>query len=194
VNTQIVPALIAPKYRELDNHIKNEVKNKLQSQDNKVKLVLTEDSNICSRFCATGTVVDEEIIEYLERAIEDIPIKYPVDILVSAAHKGPGLIGQLKELVNIHVYSRLLAAKHDLKRNGLISLVLAIVGLLMLGLQAFFSSRFDIPMSNEFLLIISWVFLWKAVETYFFDRQKKRLAYFKLMQLYMAEYHEDNAT
>jgi hypothetical protein len=193
VNTQIIPAFIAPKYRELDTHIRNDVKNKLQNQDNKVKLVLTEESNLCSRFCATGTVVDEEIIEYLERAVEYIPIKYPVDILVSTAHKGSGVIEKLRELVNKNVYSRLLAANHDLKRNGLISLVLAVIGLLMLGLQAFFASRFDIPMSNEFLLIISWVFIWKAVETFFFDRQKKRLAYFKLMQLYMAEYHKDNS-
>jgi hypothetical protein len=193
MNTQITPAVITPKYRELNTQIKNDIKNKIQNQDNQVKLVLTEESNMCSRFCATGTVVDEEIIEYLERAIEYIPIKNPVDIMVSTAHKGSEVITQLRKLVNNHVYSRLLAANHDLKRNGLISLVLAVIGLLMLGLQAFFSSRFDIPMSNEFLLIISWVFIWKAVETYFFDRQKKRLAYFKLMQLYMAEYHEDKS-
>jgi hypothetical protein len=193
MNTQISPAFITPKYRELDRRIKNDVNNKLQNRVTEIKLVLTEESNICSRFCTNNTVVDEEIIEYLERSVNFIPIKYPVDILVSAMNKGSGVIEKLRELVNINVYSRLLAANHDLKRNGLISLVLAIFGLLLLGLQAFFSSRFNIPMSNEFLLIISWVFIWKAVETYFFDRQKKKLAYLKLMQLYMAEYHEDKS-
>jgi hypothetical protein len=194
MNTQIVPPLISSKYRNLDKHINNVVENKLQNKDNKIRLTLTEGSNICSRFCATGTAVDEEIIEYLERSIEYIPIKYPVDILVSSTKKGSEVIEKLKELVKNDAYARLLAANHDLKRNILISLVLAVFGLLMLGLQAFLSNPVNIPMSDQFLLIISWVFIWKAVETYLFDRPKKKLAYLKLMQLYLAEYREENST
>lgn len=178
-----------PCYRELDETIKRDIKEKKHTVGNRVKLKLDDASGICSKYCKGGEVVKEGIIDYLERAIAYITIKSPVNIEVSAERNAREKVRKLKELVMGNVYTRLIAANRDLRRNTLIAIGLAFFGLLLLALQVFITNSFDSPVGNEFLLVICWVFLWRAVEIYFFDGQKK-VDYLKLMQLYLAEYGE----
>jgi hypothetical protein len=69
-----------------------------------------------------------------------------------------------------------------------ICLILLLIGSILLLFEAFASKLLDFKMINELILIMCWVFIWKAVEMYFFEKRIMKMDKIKLMQLYLAEY------
>ena len=69
-------------------------------------------------------------------------------------------------------------------------IALLVLGVASFGVRAIINKYISNVSINEILLIVAWVFIWRAVETFYFERKKIRKDKLKLIQLYMARYNQ----
>jgi len=81
---------------------------------------------------------------------------------------------------------KLVKNKAERKRQLILSLVCFLAGVLLLALGSIFNPE-RIAVLYEIVLVISWVFVWTAVEMFFFERQKSQFKKYRIIALADAE-------
>ena len=75
----------------------------------------------------------------------------------------------------------------DRREAMIVSLFLLAGGILWLVLGYFFDASSKFGIVRELVIIVSWVFVWAAVEKFFFDRRRLTDRRFSLLQILSAE-------
>ena len=131
--------------------------------------------------------ISEGLIKYLSAEAGKIQLKNPLKIIIRVPENLVSKTNPVRKLINASINEKLHKINKKVKRTNIFTFILALLGLLFIGstqiihlLERFYSLQ-------EFVIVMSWVFMWKAVELFFFERikimRKKKI----LMQIYFAQ-------
>jgi len=132
----------------------------------------------------------EKLIELLEERTRYLPLRRGLSVSIE------GTESEMKEffprvrdsLVPLVYYIDL-----DLKRLARLSVILIVVGMLAMGIASILTElSFNAYALHEILVIASWVFIWAAVETFFFERRKLKNRKHHFQRIYSAEFTTAN--
>ncbi|QQO10028.1 hypothetical protein [Breznakiella homolactica] len=170
---------------------------------NTIKLNLADETQIFDPFSISpkgflsisGTAADEnlrinnEIIEYLKREIEYIPIINNLSIEIEMP---PQKTEILKQLINKKLRREIDNLLKENKRKKRTAGILTFFGLAVFSIYTIVPYFRDRAALNELFVIMSWVLIWRAVELFFFERAGNNLKRRRLLQIYSADYKRKN--
>ena len=133
----------------------------------------------------------EGIIGFLEDRTKYLPLIRGVTIIID--NKVSGVTGDWLEKVRKLIMNALIPSIRyidmDMKRLMRVSVILMIVGIVAMGSASLIAElKFNAYALHEILVITSWVFIWAAVEKFFFDRGNLKRRRKQLERLYFANY------
>ena len=157
-----------------------------------IELCINDEKELFNRFSVLNNnsgagKVNSDIIAYLVNEAENLPLKNSAVIHI----KMPGSITlkteSVESLIKDNIREQLLKTNKKLRSKNRYSIVLACIGMLCIAFTQVFQFLARRYSFNEFVIVISWVFMWKAVELFFFERavlmKEKRI----LMKLLYSE-------
>ena len=178
--------------KELTQKLKRGSQKKGEAENEIIPLFFKNEDEIIAPYSAgkpsEDAVINPAVIDYLESRAEITPGKKRLTIEIEYRGNPPDDHFLPEKLIKKNLKVSILAS---VKRNTLLmygSFALALVGIAILGLInriPFFSGGYAF---NELFIVISWVFMWRFVETFFFERPKIRRRLIRLFKIYIAEY------
>jgi hypothetical protein len=128
----------------------------------------------------------EDILAYLRNRAKYVP---PLDrLVVNVASRGPETPHDLANAVRSATRDAILYAHNELQQIKKLYTILFVLGVLTFVVKTFVTSFFKNAGVNEIFLIIMWVFVWRAVELFFFDRGTIVRESMRLVQLHEARF------
>jgi hypothetical protein len=135
--------------------------------------------------------INQGIIEYIKNEIKKIPIKNTLIISLKLLDNINCRINIIEKLIKDNIFAEISIIKNKIKRINIISSLLVFIGMTLIGTTQLFhilEKRYAI---KEFIIVMSWVFMWKAVDLIFFEKtnlmKEKRI----LMKIYNSEIIDD---
>ncbi|MCL2880132.1 MAG: hypothetical protein FWF29_07800 [Treponema sp.] len=135
-----------------------------------------------------GAIINPAIIEYLETRVHNIRHNSKVTIEIEYGGKIPDDPLLPEKLIKKELKTTILVSSKQNRSILIGSLLLALAGIGILAFIGKFPSLNHLYAFNELFVVVSWVFIWRFVEMFFFDRTKLRFRRMKLLQIFSAEY------
>ncbi len=128
----------------------------------------------------------EDILTYLRNRAKYVPA---LDrLVVNVALRGPETLHDLRDAVRNATMDAILYTHSELKQIKKLYTLLFVLGILTFVAKTIVTGFFKNAGVNEIFLIIMWVFVWRAVELFFFDRGTIVRENMRLIQLHEARY------
>ena len=153
---------------------------KIKNNKNKsvVELCINNEMDLCNKYsiCDKNDIknnnvrINNEIIDYLINEIKVVPHKNTFVINIKIFDKMDFEINFIKKLIKDSIDRKMLIINKKIKRVNIYSFILAWVGMMLIGITQIFQfieKRYSL---NQFIIVMSWVFMWKAVDLIFFER------------------------
>ncbi len=134
--------------------------------------VLSDDGFLSPYSPVAVPVISSEVAEFLENSAENYVPKQKMQLNIRS-----DCIDDAEKVTydkSIHNYFdlKLTAAKRDLRRNLIISIIFTIIGIAGLALMFVLDYLGVKAIWVEVADIFAWVFLWEAVDQFFIERRK----------------------
>ena len=174
--------------------IKKLVINRSKNNQHKTKIILCINNfmELYNHFSITGNgntietgKINNEIIDYLKIETKNIPKGNGLIISIKTGENEK--IKLIENLIKKNIKEQINRINEKIKKAHRNSFILAIIGIILIGTtQIFqiFEKRYSL---NEFIMVMSWVFMWKAVEIFFFERVKLVKELRVLFKIYLSE-------
>lgn len=168
------------KYRELDYEISRQ-QTKQNDDTFEINIKVEDKDQVFSQY-------DYDNNEKLKLELSDFiydKAKYAInqDIKIKIHSKGKINHNEVKDAIKNHYKKEYIETKQLMKRNLVFSVVMFGLGLLaltfLLVMNAFFYNEYMYIISE----IVTWVFVWEAVDSFFLERsslKRKRITFLKL--------------
>ena len=134
--------------------------------------------------------ISHEILEYIEDQVKYIPVYSQLTITIESDENNVVKIEDVENAVKNHLRVGIIEKQIEMAQNLKEFIALLVLGVASFGVKAIINKYISNASINEILLIVAWVFIWRAVETFYFERKKIRKDKLKLIQLYMARYNQ----
>jgi len=182
------------KHGVLENIWLKNIKNK--ANKTKIEICLNNEMELYNRFSILdgedvikneNIKINNEIVDYIIMETEKIPKKNAVVINIKILNKTNDKIKIIEKLLKENINEKTMKIINQIKILNRNAWILLCIGLLLIGITQIFNiseKRYSI---NEFIIVMSWVFMWKAVEIFFFERIKLVKEKLKLLKIYYSE-------
>jgi hypothetical protein len=142
-----------------------------------VEVCIRHETDLYNPFSVLNAVndnakINEAVIEYIVHETEKIPIENRLEIVIQSVEKVQNSVAFTEQRIKENVAEKIAAVSAGIRKACRNAILLATAGMVLIGsTQVFqlFEKRYAL---NEFIIVMSWVFMWKAVELFFFDRSK----------------------
>lgn len=136
-----------------------------------INMTVIDKSSFLSPFCGDEPIISSEVSAYLENTIKYVPPTFDFSIKI----KNENITEQekliYKQAIKNYYHNNIQKLKRDVFRNNIVSLGMTFVGVLVIAIMLILSSKGVInEVWNAVLEIIGWVFIWEAVDKFFFER------------------------
>ena len=123
------------------------------------------------------------LVDYLNSHTLDLEIKdsFAINVYCGTGQDPLLFTTALKNTFADKIYD----AEILIHRNGFVAIISLLIGLIF-GLSAFFLTETSLLLTS-FLAIVSWVFIWYAVEAYSFDSKQMQINVLRYRHLQTAE-------
>lgn len=155
-----------------------------------IHMTVLDDSNFLSPYSETNTpVISGEVAEFIENCANAAKIKDAFSLHIHSDCIDSNEQITYDNAIRNYFALKLNAEHRDLRRNNILSLVFAIVGVLGLVFMILCDQLSLLQQIwIEVIDIFAWVFLWEAVDQFFIERRKlifnrKRLKSFTEMPI-----------
>lgn len=149
-----------------------------------INMTVKDDTDFLSKFSTSSTpVISGEVAEFLENATNGLKANQPLSLKITSECIDQTEKGVYTKAIKQYYCQNLVKVKREIKTNNIISLCLALIGVIILTLAVFLEYKWDSVIWSEVVDIAAWVFLWEAVDTKFFKtkeaktKQKRYLAF-----------------
>ena len=175
----------SPRGKLLQKILEKARKTAAASPEHEIDLVVS-DSIYDDLSGARSRIVREDIVAYLRNRAKYVP---PLDrLVVNVALHGPETLQDLRDAVRNATRDAILYTHSELKQIKKLYTLLFVLGILTFVAKTIVTGFFKNAGVNEIFLIIMWVFVWRAVELFFFDRGTIVRENMRLIQLHEARY------
>ncbi len=171
--------------RLLEQAIHRAERNIIVKERREIKLSVTADiydkySGLSDKF------INKDIISYLEDRAKYVPAFEKLTILVESPYVS--IMDELHSGINAELKKRLSDIEYELRKDLGESALLFLAGAISFIFETFFAIGFQSKVLDNLMVIVCWVFIWRAVEVFFLERRDLRKQKRKLLQLYLADY------
>lgn len=149
-----------------------------------IDVKLRSPEQLFSQYCGTGDKLDPELGEYIYAQCAQSPFADKVEIRFRTDNADGDAA---KKAVKDYITDEYRDAKKAIRRNTVLSLIMTACGIAILALLFALSYFFDNAYVDTVLEIAAWVFIWEAVDIFFFERSKLKAKRMILLKLYSAE-------
>lgn len=175
----------SPRGKTLQKILEKARKRIARSPEHEIDLVVS-DSIYESLSGARTPKLREDIVAYLRNRAKYVP---PLDrLVVNVALRGPETLHDLRDAVRNATRDAILYAHNELQQIKKLYTLLFVLGVLTFVVKTFVTGFFKNAGVNEIFLIVMWVFVWRAVELFFFDRGTIVRESMRLVQLHEARF------
>jgi len=136
--------------------------------------------------------IDPAIIAYLEKKTAAVPVYSDFEIELHIRDAGKEKHRIAADAIKAYVIGQLAETEITLAKINRNSIMLILAGILPLAMQQMFTKVISRYFMSEFLLVMTWVFMWKAVELLFFGRPELAKKRSVLKKIYRADFVFDD--
>ena len=139
-----------------------------------INMTVLDDSDFLSPYSEINTpVISGEVAEFLENGANVAHIKDNLELNVYSNCIDSAEMPRYEQAIRNYFSLKLNAEQRELKRNNLVSLIFAIVGVVGLAFMIICDQLLNMQaIWVECIDIFAWVFLWEAVDQFFIERRK----------------------
>jgi hypothetical protein len=149
----------------------------------KIKLCINNDTELYNHFTISSKEnkhivnnssgkINDEIIDYLIIETENIPPKNSLIITIEKYEKTNETIEFIEKLIKENINRKLYNINKRIRKINRNSFILILIGMILISITQIFQILERRYSLHEFVIVMSWVFMWKAVELIFFERVK----------------------
>ena len=178
--------------RKLRKNINRSFKLKAGETQEFITLFFKDEREIIDPYSAGelsgSAIINPAVIEYLGSRVSPIPPKKKITIEIEYGGNVSVDPYLPEKLIKKKLEQSLFTSFRKNFRIMVSSFALALAGLAILGFInkiPYFTDRYAF---NELFVVVSWVFIWRFVEMFFFERIKLRHQHSDLLKIYLAEY------
>ena len=166
--------------RTIKQEIKLQSKERRKGRDEDgrkiIYMTVDDDSHFLSRFSAGDTpVISSEVAEFIEDTTCSVLPKTALTLKIHSACIDKREQEIYKRAIKEHYTEQYISVKRELKKNKLLSSMMALFGIVLLALAVFLGSFPDNSVWSETVNIIAWVFIWEAVHIAAFQNKELRV-------------------
>ncbi len=134
-----------------------------------INMHVKDDTNFLSVFSfSDAPVISNEVAEFLEASTKELPPKQGLALRIKSSCIDEDEKPIYTEAIREYYRKGYGESRRELKRNNIISLILAILGAVILAVAVFLEYNYESVIWAELVDIAAWVFVWEAVDTKFF--------------------------
>lgn len=166
--------------KELDKEIINGGTD--ESADGVIKVRVTSREQIYSSYSYSGDKLNPEFYGYIYEKAKNVSVKDELTVKIyTEEHLDADDVGRT---LKSHYRQEYREAKRDVKRVSSISLVMAVLGVITLGILVMLNHVWDNFYVTTVVEIASWVFVWEAVDYFFLQRPVIKARLILIQRLY----------
>lgn len=158
-----------------------------------VEMQVLDDSNFLSPYCSNYYIANDEVISYLNNRVKNLNVKAPLRIIIysNVINEDEKMI-YTKAIKNYYLNEKK-QLMSDLFNNMIISLIMFGIGLIIISIMIFMSFQESKELWTTVFDIVGWVFVWEAVDKFFFERRKLKRDFLRAEQFINADFvYKDN--
>lgn len=173
--------------KEIEKEALSSVENKTDDQGRDIiRLNVKDDSHFLSNY-SDKNMVNIEVAEYIDNSVKQKKLKNGLSIIISSGKINNEEKTVYSEAIRNHYRSRIVENNRKIKRYTITSIIL----LLIAFVTFIINFGLKVTVGGEILLelvdIIGWVFMWEAVDFFFFKRKEVKIENYKNLNIYSAE-------
>lgn len=135
----------------------------------------------------TNEILNEELEGFIVKKAETIPLKSKLRIKMFVEETEKIDEKEVEDAIKLRFKRDFEDYERKLKRNAQISFILLLIGILFLGFLVLETALLDNYIISIILEIASWVFIWEAVDKFFFERTEIREKRHQFARLYYSQ-------
>lgn len=153
-----------------------------------IKMTVKNDDGFLSPYSLKDKpILSSDTVDFLEHSVKDTDTDDEILFEITSAVIDETEKAEYTSAIK-NYYSREIAeTKTKLKRNGISSFIMLILGILVFALRIVFSSTLNNEIVLNVLDVVAWVFVWEATDLFFFKRSEMRSEQLKNLKIYTAE-------
>ena len=132
--------------------------------------------------------INDEVINYLEKQLYHVPPFFPVKVELRLKQASEEKFNHIEKTIKLAIQEKLFDIEINLAKMRRNSVLLIIGGVIPLSITQIFSTLTTRYALSELFLVMTWVFMWKAVELIFFNRPDLTRRKSRLRRLLKAEF------
>jgi hypothetical protein len=136
----------------------------------------------------TITRIDNELIEYLKNEVVNVPIKYNIKVDIYVKQNMVNKVSDIENLIKENIQLKINQLDTKIKNVIKQSFIFLLIGLILIGLTEYSKIIVNTVLHKELVIVMSWVFMWKAIELVYFKRIKLKKEKLKLLKMCYCEY------
>ena len=149
-----------------------------------IHMTVSDDTDFLSVFAENNTpMIGADVAEYLEENIVGLPVhkQWNLQIFSNCIDKEEQKAYQ--EGVKEYYLNQYMANKKELHRNTVISVLLAVAGMIALFFTLLIDSIYGNLFWAEIVDIVAWVFVWESVDVFVFRNHELRMQRLRCLKL-----------
>lgn len=137
-----------------------------------IDMSVKDDSEFLSPYSKhTTPVISSDVANFIEDAASTLPPKQQITLRIHSDCIDDNEKVIYKEAISEYYAQRYIASKNELRFNSIAFILLTLAGILTLILAFAVNSH----IWSEIIDIAAWVFLWEAVDIFFFKRRRSNI-------------------
>ncbi len=156
------------------------MKRNIEQEKLSVDMTVRDDSNFLSVFSQNeNPTISSEVADFLENTIQNVYTDREIELTIHSDCIDEEEQKVYNKGIAQHYKNKVDSVEKELHHNSVVAMILAVVGVFILGVAVFMESYFNRPIWTEVVDIAAWVFLWEAFDIWAFRNkqlkvQKKR--------------------
>lgn len=179
------------KMRELKREEKQAAKAYVETDETGreiVRMRVQRDDGFLSPYSlGDSRVISSDVADFLDNAVKPLTLKRDISLVVSSDEIDDEEKTEYRAAVKNHYRNRSIDVNRRLKNNGRASLIMALIGAGILALYVALGLREVGTVFLEIIDITAWVFMWEAVDLFFFERNALKIEKLRCLRLRDAE-------
>lgn len=183
--------------QEIKQSIKQKSKERRYKRDEEgrkiIYMTVEDDSNFLSRFSAGDTpVISPEVAEFIEDATCTVLPKVDLTLRIHSTCIDREEQEIYRKAIKEHYIGQYISVKRELTKNKLLSVVMAVFGIIILAISLLLDGVPDNTIWSETVNIVAWVFIWEAVHIAAFQNKDLRVKKHRFLSYLAMKIEFDN--
>ena len=150
-----------------------------------INVKITSKDQLFSSYSYSGDKLNSEFSDYVFEKAKSVPVKETVKIKIHTDDEISA--DEVKQIMQNHYRATYKETKQEIKRNGIVCLIMTILGILALTALILINHFTDNLYITSIVEIAAWVFIWETVDNFFLQRPLIKARCILIQRIYMSE-------